>query len=168
MMQRHTTLQRKTPLRAKKPMARSREKRGPGLAQRIAESLGRAIQHAHSAPSVYRSRGHRQIVASLPCACCGLEKHSQAAHLNLLALGKGRGWKVSDSLTVPLCCARPGVMGCHIRLDSSGQYDKATSETLQIAWLQDTRHKLIQMKKWPPEAEADVTRFLGEYLKRAA
>lgn len=167
-MMRRTELVRKTPLRNKAPMTRSREKKGPGLAQRVAESLGRAINHAHSEPSVFRSRPHRQNVAALPCVCCGIEKRSQAAHLNLLALGKGRGWKVSDALTIPLCVDQIGAIGCHVRLDSSGQYDRATSEALQLTWLHQTRDHLISLGQWPAQAEADMVRLVGAYLKRAA
>lgn len=55
---------RKTPMHQAKPMTRSREKRGPGLAQRIAESLGRAIQHARGESGLLRSEQHRKNVAA--------------------------------------------------------------------------------------------------------
>ena len=57
-------LQRKVPMRQAKPLARGREKRGPGLAQRIAESLGRAIQHARGESNLLRSEQHRKNVAA--------------------------------------------------------------------------------------------------------
>lgn len=161
-------LRRTTPLRTTKPMARSREKKGPGLAQRIAQSLGRALVHKHSDPSVFRSREHRQNVASLGCVRCGLQKHSQAAHLNLLALGKGRGLKVSDALLIPLCCTRVGAIGCHVLLDSSGYFDWSTSEALQLTWMLQTRDRLISMGQWPDAAEFDFARFVVTYLERAA
>lgn len=181
MMQR-TPLQRKTPLLARVPMkpgkplktnqsANSRYGKshvGKGLAQRIAESLGLAFKHQHSEPSVFRSETHRRNVAAMACICCGIEKRSQAAHLNLLGLGKGRGLKVSDAFTVPLCCTTLGSIGCHVRLDSSGVYDKATSEALQMTWLHQTRDQLICLGQWEPEAEADMIRIVDAYLKRAA
>lgn len=49
-------------------------------------------------------------VASLPCVACGIEGYSQAAHPNQ---GRGLGQKASDLDTFPLCCVRPGHMGCH-------------------------------------------------------
>lgn len=167
-MMRRTELKRSTPLQQRSPMTRNREKRGPGLAQRIAESLGRAIKHIHSEPSVFRSEQHRRNVAALPCINCGIEKRSQAAHLNLLALGKGRGWKVSDALTIPLCVDQVGAIGCHVRLDSSGQYGRATSEALQLTLLHKTRDHLISLNQWPAEADADMVKFVGAYLQRAA
>ncbi|TKR55340.1 DUF968 domain-containing protein [Allopusillimonas ginsengisoli] len=167
-MMRRSPLIRRTPLRAITSPVRKGAKKAPGLAQRVALAVGTALDHRHSEPSVFRSKRHRQNVAALPCVCCGLEKHSQAAHLNLLALGKGKGLKVSDAFTIPLCCTRLGLIGCHVRLDSSGQYDKATSESLQIAWLQKTRTQLMALGQWPAEAEADVERFLRAYLERRA
>ncbi|MBV6304912.1 hypothetical protein KVP10_08430 [Candidimonas humi] len=161
-------LQRKTPLQGGKPLNRSREPKGPGLAQRIAASLGRALGHQHSEPSVFRSPRHRKNVAAMRCICCGRPGASQAAHLNLLALGKGRGWKLSDALTIPLCVDRIGVIGCHVRLDSSGQYDKGTSAALQIHWLGETRDRLCAAGQWPEAAEADFQRFVVTYLERAA
>lgn len=139
-----------------------------GLAQSVAVLLGTARKVVKKEPSVMRSEQHRRNVAALACVCCGIEKRSQAAHLNLLSLGKGLGWKLSDALTIPLCVDQVGAIGCHVRLDSSGQYDKTTSEALQIAWFQDTRTQLQQRGKWSERAETDVVRFLGEYLKRAA
>jgi hypothetical protein len=60
-----------------------------------------------------RDKAWRQRVAEMPCAGCGLEGSSQAAH----ARGLGMGIKASDHLCIPLCCARPGVEGCHAAYD---------------------------------------------------
>ena len=64
-----------------------------------------------------RSEQHRRNVAELPCAECGIEGYSQAAHANSSKFGKGRGIKSSDLATFPLCASRPGVVGCHVRHD---------------------------------------------------
>lgn len=61
-----------------------------------------------------RSESYRRWVASLPCAGCGVEGYSQAAHPNR---GKGMAIKASDLLCFPLCCDRPGVVGCHTAHD---------------------------------------------------
>jgi hypothetical protein len=151
------------------PLARApRAARGPGLAQRIAESLGISLKPARREPSVFRSLVHRQHVAALDCICCGRVGRSQAAHLNLVALGKGKGLKVSDALLVPLCADEPGQRGCHYQLDQGGVYDKATSTALQILWLRETRDPLISRGQWPEAAEADMVRLVGAYLMRAA
>ena len=57
-----------------------------------------------------RSESYRRWVASLPCFGCGIEGYSQAAHPNQ---GRGLGQKASDLDCFPLCCVRPGHMGCH-------------------------------------------------------
>lgn len=167
-------LLRKTPLRQKTPLKRTtwmqnkgaREKKGPGLAQRIAQALGVALEHGAKPPSMYRSVSHRMTVAELPCVACGRRGRSQAAHLNLLAGGKGKSLKASDALVIPLCADGFLSRGCHSLLDQGGAYDKATAAANQIAWLQQTRATLQQAGKWPAEAEADMLRLLGEYMQR--
>ncbi len=73
-----------------------------------------------------RSKKWRQYVASLPCVGCGIEGYSQAAHVR----GLGLGIKASDHECVPLCCARPGVPGCHAEYDSTRTVpDKSRTET---------------------------------------
>lgn len=71
------------------------------------------------------SEQHRRNVAQLPCAECGLEGYSQAAHANHHLFGKGRGMKSSDLATFPLCATRIGEVGCHVRHD---QYIGMTRE----------------------------------------
>ncbi|VFR96487.1 hypothetical protein RAN3_1874 [plant metagenome] len=168
-------LQRRTPLKNKTQMKRGgwlrttrATPKGPGLAQRLATVLGVAVDHKPKGPTVYRSRQHREYVAALDCVQCGKQKHSQAAHLNLLAVGKGKGLKVSDALTVPLCADGLAFRGCHSKLDQGGVYDKATSASLQILWLQQTRTELQRLGQWPEAAEADFVRHIGAYLARGA
>lgn len=40
----------------------------------------------------------KAFVAALPCLSCGVQRRSQAAHLNFVALGKGMGIKLFDAL----------------------------------------------------------------------
>ena len=60
-----------------------------------------------------RSESYRRFVASHACFACGIEGYSQCAHAN----GGGMGTKTSDLETFPLCCARIGDIGCHVRFD---------------------------------------------------
>lgn len=60
-----------------------------------------------------RSESYRRWVASLPCINCGIQGYSQSAHAN----GGGMGTKECDLRTFPLCCTRPGVLGCHRQFD---------------------------------------------------
>lgn len=151
MMMRRTELVRKTPLRNKAPMAHSREKKRPGLAQRVAESLGRAIAHVRSEPTLLRSEQHRKHVAALPCARCEVVGFSQAAHVNF---GKGGGVKTCDSLTFPLCCDRPGVRGCHSLHDQGGIYSKEERPLVEWQYVDATRAQLIRKNKWDSAVEA--------------
>ena len=64
-------------------------------------------------PKPYRNKSYRRYVASQPCFGCGAEGYSQCAHAN----GGGMGTKASDADTFPLCCTRPGVLGCHAEFD---------------------------------------------------
>jgi len=156
----NSTLQRRTPIK------RSKADRGQGLGHKVAAALDFLRPLGHKEPTLFRSRQHRMNVAALPCACCGRFNRSQAAHLNLLAAGKGMGLKASDALLVPLCCDEPGRRGCHHQLDQGGVYDKATSAAYQIQWIQETRRRLRCLGQWPDAAEADMNRLLGDYLRR--
>lgn len=62
----------------------------------------------------WRSEAYRRYVASHPCFCCGIAGFSQCAHQNF---GKGLSSKTDDALSFPLCCTRPGHMGCHAMFD---------------------------------------------------
>jgi hypothetical protein len=64
-----------------------------------------------------RSEQHRRNVAELPCAECGIEGWSQCAHSNSAEYGKGARIKSNDFASFPLCCDRPGIVGCHTRHD---------------------------------------------------
>lgn len=58
----------------------------------------------------YENKPYRHYVASKACFGCGIEGYSQCAHAN----GGGMGTKRSDLETFPLCCTRPGHIGCHM------------------------------------------------------
>jgi hypothetical protein len=158
----NSTFQRKAPLK------RSRTGKSQGLGHKVATALGLLKSVERKPSSLFRSRRHRMNVAALSCICCGREKRSQAAHLNLLVAGKGMGLKASDALVVALCCDDLGRRGCHHLLDQGGVYDKATSTSLQIKWLQETRDMLRKLGQWPDAAEADMQRLIGDYLRRQA
>lgn len=145
-------LQRKAPMKRGNPMKyKQNRKSGSGLAQRVAESQGTAIRHFRRPERSFRSVEHRQAVASLPCARCGIVGFSQAAHANA---GKGLGLKTSDALTFPLCCSRPGVVGCHVLHDQGGIYTR--QERARVEWesVDATRATLIRQNKWPAYVES--------------
>jgi|GEM_PF-509859 len=142
---------------SRKPMARSawkprsRDKKGPGLAQRVAQAVGTAIKHGRTEPGLLRSEAHRKNVAALPCAKCGIVGFSQAAHANY---GKGGGMKTCDSLTFPLCTDRPGKRGCHSLHDQGGIHAKEERPLIEWEYVDKTRAALIRKNKWAPTTEA--------------
>ena len=60
-------------------------------------------------PRRIKSESYRRWVATHACFDCGIEGYSQAAHPN----GAGGATKASDLECFPLCCTRPGILGCH-------------------------------------------------------
>lgn len=56
----------------------------------------------------WRSEAYRRLVASLPCAHCGLAGYSNACHADQ---GKGMGIKSDDRTCWPGCVDRPGRSG---------------------------------------------------------
>jgi hypothetical protein len=82
-----------------------------------------------------RSEPYRRWVASLPCISCGIVGYSQCAHAN----GGGMGTKDCDSRTFPLCCSRPGHMGCHMQFDLCVGMTKAQRRELTEQYVMKTR-----------------------------
>lgn len=78
-----------------------------------------------------RSESYRRWVAKFPCFGCGIEGYSQAAHPNY---GKGLGAKTSDLDVFPLCCARPGHIGCHQMHDLCLDMDRETRREVEAGF----------------------------------
>ncbi|HCP78962.1 MAG: hypothetical protein CML16_03125 [Pusillimonas sp.] len=135
-------MQRKTPMRSSKSLKTKQSSKSRfGLAQRIAESLGRALKHRESESTVLRSVQHRRNVAALGCLITGGE--AQACHVNF---GKGMGLKACDSLCFPLC---PEL---HRQHDQGGM---SREERWKREWeyVDQTRAKLIRKGLWPTHVE---------------
>lgn len=93
-----------------------------------------------------RSAAYRKLVASLPCIRCGIVGYSQAAHADQ---GKGAHIKADDRTCYPACCTRPGYIGCHAVIGSTGTYTREERRALEIEYGIRTRQKVRQMGKWP-------------------
>lgn len=117
-----------------------------GLAARV--SMARCDVAATPVPKdePVRHEGYRRLVALLPCAICGIDGYSQAAHAST---GKGMGIKASDLELFPACADRPGARGCHSRLDQGALFSKAVRHELEPAWVADTQRKIQAMGLWP-------------------
>ena len=96
--------------------------------------------------NVIRSEPYRRLVASYPCKACGIAGFSQAAHPST---GRGGGMKTDDRRCFPLCCARPGVMGCHAAFDQGAMFTKTVRRMVEDAWGADTRKQIAADNKWP-------------------
>jgi hypothetical protein len=83
----------------------------------------------------FRSESLRRAVALLPCMRCGIEGHTQAAHMNF---GKGGAIKTSDAALAALCADRPGVRGCHALLDQGGKMPKAERRAFEFEMVAKT------------------------------
>ena len=91
-----------------------------------------------------RSEDLRRAVSTLPCADCGIEGYSQAAHSNLYEHGKGRGMKADDRFIFPLCCDRPGVRGCHTKHDQLIGVTAGKAEENTRRWIIWTYAQLVE------------------------
>lgn len=99
-------------------------------------------------PAPLRSEAYRRAVASLPCAWCGVQGYSQHAHENA---GKGKGVKVDDRRAMPLCCARPGIEGCHAAFDQYRLVPGGREAHIELGrrLAARTRETLNAMGLWP-------------------
>lgn len=115
----------------------------PGKFRLALAADGAAV--AQPKESAIEHEGYRRLVASLPCVRCNIAGYSQAAH----PPATGKGIKQDDRLAVPLCCARPGIPGCHFLND---QYKlRAHAET--VAYVKEmarqVRAVILNSGAWP-------------------
>lgn len=94
-----------------------------------------------------RSEQHRKNVAELPCAACGLEGHSQAAHSNDSQFGKGARLKADDFATFPLCAPRLGILGCHYKHDNYLSVTREERPQVENAYIAQTLMTLLAQGK---------------------
>lgn len=85
---------------------------------------------------------HYRRVATLPCANCSIEGFSQVAHSNRHQDGKGLGVKANYLATFPLCCTRPGEVGCHVRHDQCIGMTREEADARTLGYIADTQRKL--------------------------
>ena len=92
-----------------------------------------------------RSEPYRRLVAMLPCANCGIEDQSQAAH----PPPTGKGIKEDDRMCFPMCCTRPGTLGCHALFDQYKLMPKASMRKFAADCAADTRDTIEGNGMWP-------------------
>ena len=132
---------KRTPFKTKAPSYTKAERVAPVYARlSVKVNMPRADGVAVTLPKAnpVRSEPYRRLVAALPCANCGIEGYSQAAH----PPPTGKGIKESDLECFPLCCVRPGVNGCHADFDQYRLAPKADMRKLAWRWMGDTQYLL--------------------------
>lgn len=99
-------------------------------------------------PKPARSEAYRRAVASLSCAHCGVTGYSQHAHENE---GKAKGVKLDDRRAMPLCCARPGIEGCHAAYDQYRLLPGGREAHIEAGklWAAQTRAQINKLGLWP-------------------
>lgn len=114
----------------------------------IATAVSGASTMATPVPkdNAVRSEEYRRLVAALPCLYCSIEGFSQHAHGNL---GKGLSLKTDDRYAFPLCCTRPGELGCHARFDQGALFPKERRREIEPEWARRTVLTIITAGQWP-------------------
>ena len=90
------------------------------------------------------SEPYRRLVASMPCINCHIEGYSQAAHVPT----SSKGMKESDLDTFPLCCARPGINGCHFDFDQYRLFPCDEAREVGLRWAAETRAMIKARGMW--------------------
>jgi hypothetical protein len=95
--------------------------------------------------NVIRSEPYRRLVSARPCKACGIQGHSQAAHVP----PDGKGIKQDDREIFALCCTRVGIPGCHVDFDQYRMFSKLKARIIGRAWAADTRRAIVAAGMWP-------------------
>lgn len=102
---------------------------------------------------IFRSPALLAAVRMLPCMSCGRELRTQPAHSNQLRFGKARSLKASDAAVMALCCAQPGLNGCHEQHDQGGRLTKQQWWNFEYQMIAKTLWRLIELEKLVGPAE---------------
>jgi hypothetical protein len=153
----------RTPFKKKFPTAYARAERvAPNIARlTVKVNMPRADDGADSIPkaSPVRSEAYRRLVAALPCAHCAIAGHSQAAHADM---GKGAHIKSDDRTCYPACAPRPGAIGCHSLIGSTGTYSRDARRTLEAEYAASTRKTIRASGLWPKKLpHLEIQQTLG-------
>lgn len=148
-------LMKRTALKPGKPLKRKASMPSPRASMR-ARRPGKA-----KPKTVYRNRALLALAKGQPCLlrvpgfCVGGTKSTVSCHANFAKYGKGAGIKAHD------WAIAFGCYGCHQYIDQSGApYDQKLGYF--EAGLVRTRQAIIELGKWPAEAERGFLLVFGE------
>jgi very-short-patch-repair endonuclease len=102
---------------------------------------------AHPKDKPVRSPAYLARVAKLPCARCGKDGRSQAAHSN--RSGKGLSLKAGDNYSMPLCTIDDGKVGCHELFDGYKLGTKEQQHEMSKPWILSTYDTLKRAGQVP-------------------
>lgn len=117
----------------------------PVPVRQVAATIFAGMVLVQAKEDALRSEPYRRLVAAMPCKACGIQGHSQAAHLPT----EGKGIKQDDRLIFPLCCTRVGIPGRHQDFDQYRMFTRSVAMTVGRAWAADTQRQIIAMGAWP-------------------
>ena len=110
--------------------------------------------------AAWRSKPYRMFVASQECFGCRIVGYSQAAHENA---GKGGALKTGDDRTFPLCCTRPGKIGCHVEHDQCIDMTRDERNEKAAKWVAEMQARAREVG-WPlPYAARPRSDRAGEH-----
>lgn len=92
-----------------------------------------------------RCEEYRRLVVQGACSNCQIVGYSQAAH----PPPTGKGIKEDDRECFPLCCARPGIPGCHWLFDNYKLIQTGLMREQAALWGADTRERITASGLWP-------------------
>lgn len=104
----------------------------------------------------WRSEAYRRLVASMPCAHCGIGGFSNACHADQ---GKGMGTKSDDRTCWPGCVDRPGRSGCHSLIGARGMFTREQRRIIEAKHAAATRERIkadgLWRKEWPEWSDSE-------------
>ncbi|WP_094845790.1 nuclease domain-containing protein [Bordetella genomosp. 9] len=112
--------------------------------------------------TLYRNRELLDLAAGQPClirvpgVCCGDPATVVACHANESRFGKAKGLKSHD------WAAAWGCWMCHQWVDSANNVSKMIRDAYLEDGIKRTRLAIMQLGKWPDEAEAGYQLVFGE------
>ena len=141
--------------KAPPPLVRARCASNVCMASALASEPARVMAKA---AKPLRDPEYRRLVASLPCAYCNLQGHSQHAHQNR---DKAKARKVDDRLAMPLCTVSGN--SCHEAFDQYRliQGGAEAHALLGQAMTKATHEALRALAKNDPGALEIVERVIG-------